>query len=150
VRARAASLAKPNVLTIEWIDPVMIGGTWMPELVELAGGTALVTRPGDHAPTLTPDALAALDPAPDVVLVKPCGFALERTLAELPALDALLARVDWPALASGAVWIADGNAYFNRPGPRLADTLEILAEFLHPEIFDFGHEGRAFLRLFPG
>ncbi len=141
VARRAASwLARsggrpPRVLTIEWIDPVMIGGTWMPELVALAGGQALVTQPGAHAPTLAREQLRALDPAPDVVLVKPCGFPLERTLQEADALAALLAEMPWPAIADGEVWLADGNAFFNRPGPRLVDSLEILAACVHPEAF---------------
>jgi len=134
VRARAAALdARPNVLTIEWLDPPMLGGTWMPELVEIAGGRALVTKPGDHAPTVTREQLQALDPAPDVVVIKPCGFPLSRTIDEAGALNALLAGLPWPALRNGAVWIADGNAYFNRPGPRIVDSLEILAACVHPE-----------------
>ncbi len=133
-RSRAIR-ARPFVLTIEWIDPVMIGGTWMPELVELAGGRALVARAGDRAPTLTLAELARLDPPPDVVVVKPCGFAIDRTLSEIDALDRLFAALDWPAIANERVWIADGNAYFNRPGPRIVDSLEILAACTHPEEF---------------
>jgi iron complex transport system substrate-binding protein len=124
-----------RVLTIEWLDPPMVGGTWMPELAELAGGTALVTKAGDHAPTLSPADLALLDPAPDVVVVKPCGFDLARTVAEADLLAALLAPMRWPAVQRGEVWIADGNAYFNRPGPRIVDSLEILATCLHPDVF---------------
>jgi iron complex transport system substrate-binding protein len=140
VRRRAAEHlqrggTRRRVLTIEWLDPPMVGGTWMPELAELAGGEALVTRPGDRAPTLSPADLALLDPAPDVVLVKPCGFDLARTVAEADELAALLAPMRWPALARGEVWIADGNAYFNRPGPRIVDSLEILAACLHPDAF---------------
>ncbi|MHC4375154.1 MAG: ABC transporter substrate-binding protein [Planctomycetota bacterium] len=130
----AAAAERPNVLTIEWIDPVMVGGTWMPELVEIAGGTALVTQPGQHAPTLDLEQLAALDPAPDVVLIKPCGFPLERTRAERAVVDRLLDQLDWPAIATGRVWAADGNAFFNRPGPRLVDSAEILAACVHPEL----------------
>ena len=143
VRARAAQLdSRPAVLTIEWLDPVMIGGTWMPKLVELAGGRALVTRHGDHAPTLDRAALAALQP--DVVVVKPCGFDLERSRAELGALAEQLAECDWPALRTDSVWLADGNAFFNRPGPRLADSAEILAACVHPEAFeDFAELHRA-------
>lgn len=127
---------RPRVLTIEWIDPVMIGGTWMPELVRLAGGEPLVTSPGDHAPTLDAAALAEL--CPDVVLVKPCGFDLPRTLAELAASPLLAAdgpAAAWPALREGRVFAADGNAFFNRPGPRLVESLEILAACVHPERF---------------
>jgi iron complex transport system substrate-binding protein len=134
------SRARPSVLTIEWIDPVMIGATWMPELVELAGGRALVATAGAKAPTLARAELAAL--RPDVVLIKPCGFALERTRAERAAIAALLAgpdgraRLDWPALARGSVWVADGNAFFNRPGPRLVESCEILAACVHPDLFE--------------
>lgn len=130
----AAASQRPNVLTIEWIDPVMVGGTWMPELVEIAGGTALVTQAGQHAPTLDLAQLAALDPAPDVVLIKPCGFPLERTRAESAVIDRLLDQLDWPAIDAGRVWVADGNAFFNRPGPRLVDSAEILAACVHPEL----------------
>ncbi|HEX5008938.1 MAG TPA: cobalamin-binding protein [Planctomycetota bacterium] len=131
----AGGAARRNVLTIEWLDPVMVGGTWMPELVELAGGRALVTQAGDHAPTLTREQLAALQPAPDVVVVKPCGFPLDRTAQEADVLQALLAPRPWPAVANGEVWIADGNAFFNRPGPRIVDSLEIMAACVHPRAF---------------
>jgi iron complex transport system substrate-binding protein len=126
----ALASTRPSVLTVEWIDPVMIGGMWMPELVTLAGGTPLVTQPGDHAPTLTKAQLEALDP--DVVLVKPCGFDLQRALAELPALRDALPSRSWRAFAEGRVYIADGNAFFNRPGPRIVESLEILAGCVRP------------------
>ncbi|MFT5734001.1 MAG: iron complex transport system substrate-binding protein [Planctomycetota bacterium] len=124
---------RPTVLTIEWIDPVMIGGTWMPELVEIAGGEALVTQAGDHAPTLTREELSKLDP--DVVLVKPCGFDLDRTAKELTTLHELIDAMPWKAAREGSVFVADGNAFFNRPGPRLVESAEILAAMTHPEEF---------------
>jgi iron complex transport system substrate-binding protein len=128
-------------LSIEWIDPVMIGGMWMPDLVEHAGGTALVTKPGDHAPTLTRDQLAKLDP--DVVLVKPCGFPLGRTLGELHVLRDVLPWASWRAVSEGRVYIADGNAYFNRPGPRIVESLEILTACMHPgELVDLVEKHR--------
>lgn len=127
------SSTRPAVLTIEWLDPVMIGGLWMPELVELAGGKAVAARSGERARTLTIDDLERL--APDVVLIKPCGFRISRTLEERSRLDALLARLPWPAVRDGRVWIADGNAFFNRPGPRIVDSLEILAACMHPGVF---------------
>ena len=107
----------------------------MPELVELAGGRALVTKPGDHAPTLTAEQFAALQPAPDVVVVKPCGFPLARTMEEVDTLRRLLAPLRWPAIQRGEVYVADGNAFFNRPGPRIVDSLEILAACVHPKLF---------------
>ena len=105
----------------------------MPELCELAGGTALVTRPGEHAPTLDRDALAAL--APDVCLIKPCGFDLARTREERDGLMNVLKGLPWPALRDGRVFVADGNAFFNRPGPRIVESLEILAACVHPDEF---------------
>lgn len=132
-RCRALA-ARPTVLTVEWLDPVMIGGTWMPELVELAGGRPLVTRPGQHAPALGRAELEALDP--DVVLVKPCGFDLARTAQELDLLARNLPWDRWRAVRAGRVFVADGNAFFNRPGPRLVESLEILAACLHPGAFE--------------
>ena len=136
LRARVAEVARraaiprhrPRVVTIEWLAPVMVGGMWMPELVELAGGDPLVTRPGERAPTLDRDSLAALDP--EVVVVKPCGFNLHRTLEEVGVLRDALPR-GWRA----RVYVADGNAFFNRPGPRIVESLEILAACVHPEAF---------------
>lgn len=133
IARRARNAAPPKVLTIEWLDPVMIGGTWMPELVALAGGEALVTEPGQHAPTLSREELSALEP--DVVLIKPCGFDLERTTAERGLLERNLPWERWSAAREGRVFAADGNAYFNRPGPRLVESLEILALCLHGERF---------------
>lgn len=127
VADRVAGRRRPRVLTIEWLEPVMIGGTWMPELVELAGGEALVTTPGQRAPTLDEEALGALDP--EVVLIKPCGFDLGRSLEESARLRRLAGL-----FPRARTWLADGNAYFNRPGPRIVDSLEILARAIHPEI----------------
>jgi iron complex transport system substrate-binding protein len=88
---------------------------------------------------LTREQLAALDPAPDVVVVKPCGFALERTRVEIETLRELFRAMPWPAVRNGRVWLADGNAYFNRPGPRLVDSAEILAACIHPREFAHTH-----------
>ena len=148
VRRRIERIAgRPAVLTIEWLAPVMVGGTWMPELVEIAGGRALVTKPGENAPTLSPEDLSQL--APDVVLVKPCGFTLERGRAEIGGFLSAARGFGWPAAATGAIWLADGSAYFNRPGPRIVDSLEILAACLHPgELSDLAaRHARAFERV---
>ena len=134
IAARARTVReRPRVLSIEWIDPVMVGGLWMPELITLAGGEPLVTKPGEHAPTLDRATLALLDP--DVVVVKPCGFSLARTLEELPALRETLPWEEWRAVRNGQIFIADGNAYFNRPGPRIVESLEVLAACTHPLAF---------------
>ena len=112
----------------------MLGGTWMPELIELAGGMAVGARAGEPAPTVTLSQLAAL--APEVVLVKPCGFSVDRTLEELPLVDAIAREVP-----HARVVVSDGNAFFNRPGPRLVESLEILAACAHPGVFaDFAEK----------
>lgn len=127
-RAAVGSL-RPKVVSIEWIDPIMLGGTWMPELIELAGGVAVAVAAGQPAPTLTADELARL--APDVVVIKPCGFTLPRTLAEIEVIErGIVANV-----AGARVYVTDGNAFFNRPGPRLLESLEIMAACTHPDSF---------------
>jgi iron complex transport system substrate-binding protein len=114
----------------------------MPELIAVAGGQSVLGSAGAHSPTIDFDQLAAADP--DVVLVLPCGFDLARTRAELPLLRAEPRFTALRAVREGRLYVADGNQYFNRPGPRLVESLEILAELLHPEAFDFGHRGRAY------
>jgi iron complex transport system substrate-binding protein len=117
----------------------MASGNWMPELVEMAGGANRFGIAGKHAPRLTWEQLCAADP--EVILVLPCGFDIARSRQGMPALTG---KPDWPGLRAvrqGRVYLLDGNQYFNRPGPRLVESLEILAEVLHPEAFHFGHEG---------
>ncbi len=146
IRRRAAALGpRPRTAVVEWIEPLMAAGNWMPVMVEIAGGANLFGVAREHSPWMTWDQLVAADP--EVILVSPCGFDLDRTRAEMPALDG---KPEWKALAAvraGRVYLADGNAYFHRPGPRLVESLEILAEILHPDTFSFGHEGRGWVRL---
>jgi iron complex transport system substrate-binding protein len=144
-RARELPVPRVRVACVEWIEPLMAAGNWMPELVEMAGGENLFGEAGRHSPWMCWEELLASDP--DVVLVAPCGFGLDRTRREMSALTG---RRDWKSLRAarlGRVYLADGNQYFNRPGPRLTESLEILAETLHPEVFPFGHEGRGWERL---
>lgn len=130
---------RPTVACIEWIDPLMTAANWVPELVTLAGGQMLYSVTGRPSPQLSWETLVATDPT--VIIFMPCGFDLNRTRQEaLP----LTQRPDWQnlrAAQSGRVYITDGNSYFNRPGPRLVDSEEILAELLHPEIFEYGYKG---------
>jgi iron complex transport system substrate-binding protein len=126
----AQARSRPRVVSLEWIDPLMLGGTWMPELIDLAGGEAVGATAGNAAPTITPDDLRALQP--DVVLVKPCGFSLERALAERDILQRVVLDVVGP---HARVHVTDGNAFFNRPGPRLVESLEITAACTHPSLF---------------
>ncbi len=142
---RTEGRARPTVAAIEWLDPLMAAGNWVPELIELAGGRDVFATPGAHAPSLTWDDLRAADP--EVIVTMPCGFDIARTRAELAALTD---RPGWSALRAvrdGRVYLSDGNQYFNRPGPRLADSAEILAEILHPGAVRFGHEDRGWVAL---
>ena len=130
VRALVAGRPVPRVAFLEWVDPPFNGGHWTPELVALAGGHDVFAAAGQPSRTRSLAELAAL--APDVVVIACCGFGIDRAAADLPALAA---HPDWqrlPAVASGRVYLADGNHFFNRPGPRLVDSLEILARALHP------------------
>jgi iron complex transport system substrate-binding protein len=138
-RANRPALARPTVACVEWLDPLMAAGNWMPELVELAGGRKLFGEAGKHSPWMNWEQLVAADP--DVIVLLPCGFDIARTRRDLHVLTD---RPEWPrlkAVQTGRAVVADGNQFFNRPGPRLVESLEILAEVLHPEAFTFGHEG---------
>ncbi|MBU1374514.1 MAG: cobalamin-binding protein [Alphaproteobacteria bacterium] len=135
----------PTVAAIEWIDPLMAGGNWMPELIEAAGGQSLFATAGQHSPWLDWSALAAADP--EVILLLPCGFTIAQSLADIPLLAG---RPEWAALTAvreGRVFVIDGHHYFNRPGPRLVESAEMIAEILHPDLFAFGHEGTGWVRL---
>ena len=137
--------APPSVATIEWSDPLMAAGNWLPELVAIAGGNNLFGDAGEHSPRLEFDDLCAVEP--DILIFMPCGYDLAKTAKEA---EQLLQAPTWAALAAvrdGRTFAVDGNAYFNRPGPRLVESAEILAEICHPESQDFGHEGSAWRRL---
>jgi iron complex transport system substrate-binding protein len=131
IAARAAAAAeRPRVASVEWIEPLMLGGTWMPELIELAGGVPVGATAGQPAPTIEPAELARL--RPDVVLIKPCGFDLERAMGEREVIERAVLR---PLAGRARVAVTDGSAFFNRPGPRLVESLEIMAACVHPELF---------------
>ena len=137
----------PRVAIIEWIDPLILAGNWVPEMVQLAGGSDGLCKAGEHSP---PMAWATLrDYAPEVVALIPCGYKLEQTLAEVPALQRLPGWNEIPAVRQGRVYVVDGNAYFNRPGPRIVDSLEILAGLIHPDLFGefLTKKGQAYLPL---
>ncbi|HYK41105.1 MAG TPA: cobalamin-binding protein, partial [Thermoanaerobaculia bacterium] len=146
IAAAAAPLPRPRVLTIEWLAPLMAAGNWIPQMIEMAGGENLAGETGRHSPWLETGALDALDP--DVIAVFPCGFSLERTESEMRRLAEASGLAGTRAALEGRLFLADGNQFFNRPGPRLVESLEMFAEMLHPEKFDFGH-GRTSWRPWP-
>ena len=141
------SSTKRSVLTIEWYAPVMIGGLWLPEMIEIAGGNYLLATPGERALTVTREKLNEINP--DVVIIKPCGFKLEQTIKDLEILNRNIPLENWKAYQNDDIFIVDGNAYFNRPGPRMIDSLEILSYCLHPKTFPEFLEkyGRSLIKL---
>lgn len=144
IAARVSGRERPRLAFVEWIDPLMSCGHWMPELIAIAGGINLFGTHGGQSPWISLDDIIAVDP--DVILVGPCGYDLAKTREEMRVLDQ---NPRWQALRavrSGRLYISDGNAYFNRPGPRLVESAEIVAEILHPEAASFGHLGKAVVR----
>jgi len=140
IQSRAAGLAhRPSVACIEWIEPLMAAGNWMPELVAIAGGVNLFGEAGRHSPWMTWEQLVAKDP--EVIVVLPCGWDIARSRGEMHLLSD---RPEWSrlqAVQNGRVALTDGNQFFNRPGPRVVESAEILAEIFYPDVFDFGHIG---------
>ena len=150
LRARMANIAshnfptKPTVACIEWIEPLMAAGNWIPTLVELAGGVDLFGQAGLHSPKIHWDEMRQADP--DIIMLLPCGFDIPRTMRDMSILQD---QPDWSsmnAVRNGRVFVTDGQQYFNRPGPRLVESLQILAEIFHPDRFHFGHEGSGWRR----
>jgi iron complex transport system substrate-binding protein len=128
----------PSVAAIEWLEPLMAGGNWVPELIKMANGRNLFGLPGQHSPWMSWEELVEANP--DTIVVLPCGFDLQRTRSEMHWLTG---RAGFPALTavrSGNVFLCDGNQFMNRPGPRLVESLQIFAEILHPELFPPGLE----------
>ena len=124
IAQRVAGRSRPTVAAVEWLDPLMAAGNWVPELIEMAHGTNLFGVAGRHSPWMTWEQLAAADP--DIIVALPCGFDLARTRSEMGP--------QWRAF-NAKIFICDGNQFMNRPGPRLVESLQIFAEILHPELF---------------
>ena len=132
---------KPTVVALEWTEPLMGAGNWIPELIEIAGGQSLFGVKGEHSPYLYWESLIDLDP--EIIVIMPCGFDLERTERESQVLTQHPEWKSLKAVKNNQVFIVDGNAYFNRPGPRLVDSAEILAEIFHPSLFNYGYRDKS-------
>jgi iron complex transport system substrate-binding protein len=135
----------PSIACIEWTDPLMSASNWIPELVTYAGGKPLFSSTGKPSEILKWEDF--VNSNPDIIIFMPCGFDLKRTRTEA---NSLTQKPEWEklqAVKNDRVYLTDGNAYFNRPGPRLADSLEILAEIIHPEIFEYGYQGKGWEKL---
>jgi iron complex transport system substrate-binding protein len=138
-----AALPRPTVVCLEWIAPPFAVGNWGPELVAIAGGENLLGVRGEHSAAVSWPVVRAADP--EVLVVAPCGFGVARTIAEMPVLEAQPGWSDLRAVRAGRVHVADGNLYFNRSGPTVFETIDVLAEILHPTVFPPRHRGSAWL-----
>lgn len=148
IAALAAPEPRPRVACIEWTDPIFIGGHWVPEMVRLAGGDDLlgvVGRPSTDIPWER-----VLEAQPEVMVLMPCGFGLERTLGVAAEVTSRPGFAELPCARSGRVVAVDGSSYFNRPGPRIVDGLEILAAALRAAAGDPLPTGAAWVRVAVG
>jgi len=137
-RVASQIAARPRVACLEWIDPVMLAANWTPELVTWAGGEAGLVELGAHSSYADWDAIRRYDP--EVIVIMPCGFDCERAIVEAQVLPRQPGWHELSAVRAGRVFAADGNAYFNRSGPRLVDSLELLAHLFHPSHFPPPHQ----------
>jgi len=130
---------KSLVACIEWIDPLMIAGNWIPEMVEIAGGKNILGKSGNDSHWIKFKEI--VNQNPEIIIFLPCGFNIEKTKEEVKNL--LKQNSEWQSLKAvknNKLFIADGNQFFNRPGPRLIESLEIFAEIMHPSLFNFNHK----------
>jgi len=143
IREEVREVSRPTVAAIEWLKPLMAAGNWMPELIEIAGGRSLLAQPGEHSPWL--EWATLIDSDPQVILLLPCGFKIAQTIRDLNLLTENAAWANLRAVKQGRVYLIDGHHFFNRPGPRLVESAEIVAEILHPDRFKFGHRGTGWI-----
>jgi iron complex transport system substrate-binding protein len=136
--------SKPTVACIEWLEPMMVSGNWIPELIDIAGGASILAEAGKHSPYVEWVDIRLADP--DIILLMPCGFSIERTMKEVSILFEQPGFAELKAVKNNRIYIADGNQYFNRPGPRIVDSIEILAEIINPKQFIFGYESSGWIK----
>ena len=147
VKARAADAdTKPSVLHVEWADPLMCGGHWVPEMVDLAGGSN--TFGDKDTGTFKLEWEEVVERQPDIIVMMPCGFDVKRGLEDVPILAEREGWKDLPAVRNDRVYVVDASAYTSRSGPRLVTGLEIMAEMIHPELFSGKIPEQGALRLF--
>jgi len=132
VRERVRDRERPRVYAMEWLDPPFSAGHWVPEMVEIAGGHEVLGKAGSKSERITPERI--LEAQPEIIVLMPCGFSLERTVEEYRRTRFL---PGW----SGQLYAVDGSSYFNRCGPRLIDGVEILSEIFHPSLLDGPERG---------
>lgn len=142
IGARVAGASPSRVFCVEWADPIFCSGHWVPEMVEIAGGVDGLGRKGNDSVRVAWEDVVAW--APEVLVVSPCGFHLERALEQLPHLESLPGYADIPAVRNRRVYAVDADAYFARPGPRVIDGIELLAHLVHPDLVGWKGAADAF------
>ena len=133
IRNKTSTLEPAHMEIIEWIDPLMAAGNWMPDLVEIAGGYCTLGESGEHSSFIDFEQLIKADP--EILSIIPCGYPIQKTKSELDTLFKTERWQELKAVKNKRIYIADGHQFFNRPGPRIADSARILAEIMHPDIF---------------
>ena len=136
---------KPTILCIEWIEPIMVAANWVPELVGIAGGRNVMSVSGEDSNFCSWDEVEKTNP--DIIIMMPCGFEIKRTLEDLHYLQKREGWQELKAVKENKVYVVDGNQYFNRPGPRLVDSAEILAEIINPDYFERKYSENAWIAI---
>ncbi len=147
IKNKTQNEKKPTVACIEWIDPLMAAGNWIPEMVKISGGADTFGKSGKDSHWIKFDEINNLDP--EIIIFLPCGFNIKKTKEEVDNL--IIKNKKWQnlkAYKNKKFFIVDGNQYFNRPGPRLIESMEIFAEIFHPKLFNFNHKEKGWINVF--
>ena len=138
---------KKTVACIEWIDPLMAAGNWIPEMVKISGGEDVFGKSGKDSHWIKFDEIQRYNP--EIIIFLPCGYNIEKTKQEVKNLFTQQSKwSELNAFLNKEIYIVDGNQFFNRPGPRLVESLEIFAEIIHPELFNFNHNQIGWINFF--
>ena len=145
ISQKIKNLKKPSVIIIEWLDPVMIAGHWVPEMVEKAGGKMLVAKKKEKSKKIYWEDVIKSNP--DIIIIAPCGFDIKRTKKELSLITSKKDFKLLKAYKNKKIFLVNGNDYLTRPGPRIIDGVEILAEIFNPQIFSKKYSNHDWLRI---
>lgn len=137
--------SSPSVAAIEWIDPLMAAGNWVPQLIKVAGGKNLFGEAGKHSPWMKYNDLVEQDP--EIIIVMPCGYDIKKSLIEIKTLESKKGWGSLKAVRNRNVYITDGNQFFNRPGPRIIESIEILLEIIHSDFSESKHIDSGWIKL---
>ena len=136
--------SRPTVACIESLEPLTVSGNWMPEVLSIAGGSSLLAEAGKPSPNVKWEEIQQADP--EILIVAPSGFSIEGAMREINLLLSLPGFADLKAVKNNRLYIADGSQYFYNPGPGIVDAIEIMAEIIHPKLFNFGYEGDGWIK----